>query len=286
MPMALLLTSHVSASMVGGANSRFVLNAAGIDSMLVPTVLFGRHPGWGEPGGGPIEQDMFQNVLSGIADNGMLSLTDIVLTGYFADVGQIFDSGAVIDVVRNSPRHHNGLHAYAKKPLVIVDPVMGDTPGGLYVSNAIAAAIIDQLVSRADLITPNVFELGRITRRTLADTPTMLRAARSLNCPALVSSVPCGGQIGVMYADKDEAWLVQHDRFPDVPKGTGDLLTAAFTAALIDKKPARQALEDAVSVTASIIARTREWNAPELPLVAGRTELAEPHIRLNAISLE
>ncbi|WP_412545104.1 PfkB family carbohydrate kinase [Maricaulis sp. MIT060901] len=284
--MALLLTSHVSASMVGGANSRFVLNAAGIDSMLVPTVLLGRHPGWGEPGGGPVEQEMFQSVLSGIADNGMLALTDVVLTGYFADVGQIYDSGAVIDVVRNSPRHHNGLHAYAKKPLVIVDPIMGDAPDGLYVSNAIAAGIIDQLVSRADLITPNVFELGRITRRTLTDTHSMLRAARSLDCPVLVSSVPCGGQIGVMYIDKDEAWLVQHDRFPDVPKGTGDLLTAAFTAAIINGKPAREALEESVSATASVIARAREWKSPELPIVAGQQELRDPHLKLSAVSLD
>lgn len=286
MPMALLLTSHVSASMVGGANSRFVLNAAGIDSMLVPTVLLGRHPGWGEPGGGPVEQDMFQSVLSGIADNGMLSLTDVVLTGYFADVGQIYDSGAVIDEVRNSPRQHNGLHAYTRKPLVVVDPIMGDAPDGLYVSNAIAAGIIDQLVSRADLITPNVFELGRITRRTLTDTHSMLRAARSLDCPVLVTSVPCGGQIGVMYVDRDEAWLVQHDRFPNVPKGTGDLLTAAFTAAIINRKPAREALEETVSATASVIARAREWKSPELPIVAGQRELHDPHLKLSAVSLD
>lgn len=286
MPMALLLTSHVSASMVGGANSRFVLNTAGVDTMLVPTVLYGRHPGWGAPGGGEVEQDLFQGMLSGLADNGMLSLTDVVLTGYFADVGQIYDTGSVIDVIRKSPRHHNGLHAYSEKPLVIVDPIMGDAPDGLYVSNAIAAGIIDQLVSRADLITPNVFELGRITRRSLTDTASMLRAARSLDCPALVSSIPCGGEIGVMYVDQEQAWLVQHERQMDVPRGTGDLLTAAFAGALVNRQPVRDALEHAVSVTASVIQRAREWRAPELPLVAARSDVTEPHIRLTATPLD
>lgn len=286
MPMALLLTSHVSASMVGGANSRFVLNAAGVDTMLVPTVLYGRHPGWGVPGGGDVEQDIFQGMLSGVADNGMLSLTDVVLTGYFADVGQIYDAGAAIDVVRKSPRHHNGLHAYCEKPMIIVDPIMGDAPGGLYVSNAIAAGIIDQLVSRADLITPNVFELGRITRRSLTDTASMLRAARSLNCPALVSSIPCGGEIGVMYVDQEQAWLVQHERQMEVPRGTGDLLTAAFTAALVNRQPVRDALEHAVSVTASVIQRAGEWRSPELPLVAAQSDVSEPHIQLSATALD
>lgn len=284
--MALLLTSHVSASMVGGANSRFVLNTAGVDTMLVPTVLYGRHPGWGAPGGGEVEQDLFQGMLSGLADNGMLSLTDVVLTGYFADVGQIYDTGSVIDVIRKSPRHHNGQHAWSEKPLVIVDPIMGDAPDGLYVSNAIAAGIIDQLVSRADLITPNVFELGRITRRSLTDTASMLRAARSLDCPALVSSIPCGGEIGVMYVDQEQAWLVQHERQMDVPRGTGDLLTAAFAAALVNRQPVRDALEHAVSVTASVIQRAREWRAPELPLVAARSDVTEPHIRLTARPLD
>ena len=67
--------------MVGGAVAERVLHQSGIDTMLVPTVLYGRHPGWGEPGGGPVEQDMFQSVLSGISDNGMLHFADIVLTG-------------------------------------------------------------------------------------------------------------------------------------------------------------------------------------------------------------
>ena len=54
MPLALILSSLVAASRVGGGVSERVLNAAKIDTMLVPTVLFGRHPGWGAPGGGPV----------------------------------------------------------------------------------------------------------------------------------------------------------------------------------------------------------------------------------------
>ena len=230
MLMALILSSLVAASRVGGGVSERVLNAAGIDTMLVPTVLYGRQPGWGPPGGGPVEQDMFEGVLSGISDQGLLDITDVVLTGYFADVGQIFDTAAVIDVVRKGSRVNRGVRAFAREPIVVVDPIMGDAPGGLYVPPAIAAGIKDQLVSRADLVTPNAFELGHITGRQLTDLASMVRAARSLDCPAIVTSLPRHGQIGVMYVDNDEAWLVTHERIPDAPKGTGDVLTARIAA--------------------------------------------------------
>lgn len=285
MPMALILSSHVAASLVGGGVGQRVLNHAGIDTMLVPTVLYGRHPGWGEPGGGVVEQDLFQSVLSGIADNGMLHLTDLVLTGYYADVGQVFDTASVIDVIRKSPREHEGAKAFAEEALIVCDPIIGDAPGGLYVSPAIAAAIKDQLVSRADLVTPNVFELGHLTGRTLTDLASMVRAARSLDRPCLVSSLPRHGRIGVMYVDADEAWLVTHDRCPSAPNGTGDLLTSAFLAKLIAGGGARASLEHAAAVTLSVVMRANEWSSRELPIVAARDVLTTPLVSLEAEAL-
>jgi pyridoxine kinase len=285
MPLALILSSHVAASRVGGGVSERVLNAAKIDTMLVPTVLYGRHPGWGPPGGGPVEQDMFEQVLSGIADQGLLDITDIVLTGYFADVGQVFDTAAVIDVVRKGRRVNKGVKAWSPRAMIIVDPVMGDAPGGLYVPAAIAAGIKDQLIPRADLITPNAFELGHITGRQLTDLASMVRAARSLDCPALVSSLPRQGQIGVMYVDPEEAWIVTHDRVPKAPKGTGDVLTAAFVAAISRGEEPKAALEFAVSVTVAVVRKAHEWQAPELPVVAAAGLLSEPDVRFEAEAL-
>jgi pyridoxal/pyridoxine/pyridoxamine kinase len=53
MPLALILSSYVAASRVGGGGQQYALAAFGIDPVLVPTVVFGRHPGKGAPGGGP-----------------------------------------------------------------------------------------------------------------------------------------------------------------------------------------------------------------------------------------
>ena len=51
MPLALILSSHVAGSRVGGSAQAAALVQFKVDSFVVPTVLYGRHPGWGAPGG-------------------------------------------------------------------------------------------------------------------------------------------------------------------------------------------------------------------------------------------
>ena len=55
MPLALIISSHVAASHVGGAAQAGALSILRIDAMVAPTVLYGRHPGWGPPGGAKVE---------------------------------------------------------------------------------------------------------------------------------------------------------------------------------------------------------------------------------------
>jgi pyridoxine kinase len=283
--MALLLSSHVAASMVGCVAQQFVFNNAGIDTMPVPTVTYGRHPGHGLPGGGVVDQEMFESALTGVAEQGMLDLTDIVLTGYFADAGQVFAAARTIDDVRAGTRERNGVKAFADRPLIAIDPILGDAPAGLYTPKPVAAAIKDQLVPRADLVTPNLFELGYLTGRTLTDLASMVRAAQSLERPVLVSSLPRHGKIGVMFVDAEEAWMVTHERCPAAPNGTGDLLTAAFLSAITNGADAKSALEHATAVTVSVVMRANEWKSWELPIVSAAAVLSEPLIKLEAEAL-
>ena len=110
----------------------------------------------------------------------------------------------------------------------------------------------------------------------------MVRAARSLERPVLVSSLPRHGQIGVMYVDAGEAWLVAHERFAEAPKGTGDVLTAAFVGALVNGAMPKAALEHAVAVTVSVVKRANDWGAPELPLVAAADVFRQPLVAVEA----
>ena len=62
----LILSSFVASSGVGGFAQSLVLSALGHEPVLAPTVLFGRHPGLGPPGGAAVAADVFEGVLEGV----------------------------------------------------------------------------------------------------------------------------------------------------------------------------------------------------------------------------
>jgi pyridoxine kinase len=281
MPMALILSSHVAGSRVGGSTQALVLAQFKIDPVVVPTVLYGRHPGWGAPGGAQVPIEAFEGMLDGIEANGLFGLIDLVITGYFASVEQVRAAGRAIDAVRAAPRDA----ALARKPYVVIDPVMGDAGKGLYVAAEVAQAIQDDLLPRADLLTPNVWELQRLSGADVRDPPSAVRAARLLGKPVLVSSVQRGGEIGVVYADKREAWLAAHQKVDNVPSGTGDLLAALFAASMLEGQTPSYGLARAVGGLAETVAAAAIWQSPELPIVAVGPKIknASPTVRMERL---
>jgi len=229
MPTVLILSSHVAASAVGGSAQVVAFARMGIETVLVPTVILGRHPGLGAPGGGPVSEAIFEDMLAGVEATGLPSRLDAVITGYFASPGQIAAAARAIDAVR----------AASPTARIVVDPIMGDHPKGLYVSEGVALAIAADLVPRADLVAPNAWELTRLGGRA------------ALGRPVLASSIDTPDGIGVIYADADEAWLAVHARLPAAPNGTGDLLTARFTGGLVLGLAPREALKEAVEAVAA-----------------------------------
>ena len=246
MASVLILSSHVATSDVGGSAQVVAFARAGIETVFAPTVLFGRHPGLGEPGGGPVGAEVFAGMLEGIAAAGVLMTLDAVITGYFASAEQVAIAARTLDAAR----------AASPGVRIIVDPIMGDHGKGLYVDPAVADAIVADLVPRAELIAPNAWEMERLTGRPINDPATALAAARSLGAAALVSSVTVEDEIGVVYADQDEAWLAVHRRAQDVPRGAGDVLIALFTGALLQGSSKAEALETAVGQIARRFAGT------------------------------
>ena len=81
MPVALILSSYVAASRVGGMAQALALAALGIEPVVVPTVLFGRHPGRGAPGGGAVAIETFDDLLAGVEADGVFARADLVITG-------------------------------------------------------------------------------------------------------------------------------------------------------------------------------------------------------------
>jgi len=232
-PVVLAISSQVAASTVGLRAIVPALQACGVETWPVPTVNFGRHPGWGAPGGRAVEPaDLAAMITAALAHPDAGRVTAIT-TGYFASPEQVH---AVADVLED---------ALASRSLT-VDPVLGDHDTGLYVPEDVEHAIRQRLIPKADLITPNAWEAERLTGVCVTDPASAHAAQRVLSRPCLISSVTVGERIGALYADDAHAIVAHTPRRTEVPRGVGDLLTAGFLGARLMGAPPPAALAEAV----------------------------------------
>lgn len=279
MPLVLVISSYVAASRVGGGIAPYVLAPMKVDPVHVPTCLFGRHPGWGAPGGAPVAAQTMTSMLEGVQANGLFGLTDAVVTGHFSAPDQVAVACEAIDRIRATPRSPSHEHA-PENPLIIVDPVMGDEAPGLYIKPETAAALMADLTPRADIVAPNLWEFACLTATSLSTLQTpedVAREARKRGGRWLISSIPSPKGIGVLYVDPDTALLAETSRIAGrIPNGTGDMLTLRFTGGLVSGLGTEAALADAVGATHLVIDKTVQWRGPELNLAACSDLLASP----------
>ncbi|MDB5476985.1 MAG: pdxK [Phenylobacterium sp.] len=272
MALALIMSSFVAASRIGGAAQQYVLAAHRIDPVLAPTVMFGRSPAKGSEGQ-VTAPPVFRRMLADIEADAMFGYVDLVITGHFSLPAQVEIAAEVLERIRA---------AAERRPVVIVDPIMGDAPGGLYVKPEVAAAVADRLVPLADWITPNLWELSRLAGLEATDATSAAAAARKLGRPALVTSVPAGpGEIGLLFAAGDEAVLFAHPKLKQAPNGTGDLVTASFGAGLVEGLAPLAAAERAARAVAEAVQASKAWGSPELPLVALADRLVNPTAKVR-----
>ena len=267
MPVALILSSFVAASRIGGGAQQYVLAAHRIDPVLAPTVLFGRNPAMGAAGD-VTSPDVLRRMLADIEADAIFGEVDLVITGHFSLSEQVEIAAGLLERVRA---------AASRAPVVVVDPIMGDAPKGLYVKAEVAAAVAERLIPLADWITPNLWELERLSGETIGDARAAAAACRKLGRGALVTSVPTGeGEIGLLYCDAQEAVLFSHKRLGRAPSGTGDLVTASFGAGLVEGLAPLAAAERAARVAAESVQAALEWGSVDLPIVALAERLVSP----------
>jgi len=266
-PVALILSSFVAASRIGGAAQQYVLAAHRIDPVLAPTVMFGRSPAKGAEGQ-VTSPAVLRRMLADIEADALFGELDLVITGHFSTAAQVEIAAELLERVRAGA---------ARRPILLVDPIMGDAPKGLYVQPAVAEAVTDRLAPLADWITPNLWELGRLTGRQVADAAAAAAAARALGRPALVTSAPAGAdEIGLVLWDGAAATLFAHPKAAQAPNGTGDLVTASFGAGLIEGLTPLAAAERAARAAAEAVEAARAWKSADLPLVAIAERLVRP----------
>ena len=273
-----MISSFTASSHVGSVVSAFVLRRMGIDVTVLPTTLFGRHPGWGTPGGGIVSAAQLEDMWAAIRDQ-MTSQSftfDAVMTGYMGDVDHVTLSASVLDQI--------------KPPIRLIDPVMGDgsrSKGGLYIPEDRAEAICDLLIPRATIATPNLWEWRYITGSLDEPDGYRPRALAGVK-ETLVTSVPRDEQIGAMLFAQEHVYQTFHDRFYGVPNGGGDTLAAAYLGQRLNGTEPKQALGRSVSSVFAIMGEAKRTDDGELPLIRAQNYLDEdggaPQLPVDTLS--
>src|SRR5579859_730709 len=267
MPLALILSSFVAAGRIGGAAQQYVLAAHHIDPVLVPTVMLGRSPARGAHGQAT-RPELFSQMLADVEADALFGYVDLVITGYFSSAAQVEIAAQALTRIKVAAQ---------RKPILLVDPILGDAPKGLYVSPQVAEALAALLIPLADWITPNLWELERLTGSRIVGVDAALAAARKLGKPALVTSAPArADEAAVLFVDEDRAVLFAHPRLSHAPNGTGDLIAASFGAGLVEGLEPQASVERATRAASQAVQAAQDWRAPELPIIALGEQLVRP----------
>jgi pyridoxine kinase len=262
------ISSHVVRGSVGNRAIVFSLETMGHPVWSMPTVILPWHPGHGPSTRIPVNSAAFASAIDDIAGSRRAAEVKAVISGYFGEVGQI---EAVARLVK-------ALKARNPDLLYVCDPVIGDLKG-LYVPEAIAAAIRDQLLPLADIATPNRYELGWLTGVALESNAQIMDAALMLGPRRVLvtSAVPMmAGGVGNLLLTDRVALLAEHRMVDNPPNGLGDLTAALFLSRLMRGEGEERALQMTTAAVFEILARSVKRGADELMLSEDYSSFSTP----------
>ena len=279
----LSIQSSVAYGHVGNSAAVFPLQRLGVEVWPVHTVHFSNHTGYGEWRGPLLPADDVRAVIQGVEERGAFPEVEAVLSGYQGgeDIG-----GVILEAVER-------VKAANPAAIYACDPVMGNAKSGCFVHPAIPVLLRERVVPRADLITPNQFELGYLTDtdpHTLEETITSVEAARTMGpSTVLVTSVlrpdAPDETVEMIAVHGDTAWIVQTPLLPMKANGSGDVTAALFTAHLLATSDPKVALERTASSVFELLRITLDSGRRELQLVQAQETIANPAGRFTATAL-
>jgi pyridoxine kinase len=141
----------------------------------------------------------------------------------------------------------------------------------------------DQVVPKADLLTPNQFELEFLTGRTVSSNAELLDAVDAVRemgpQTVLVTSVQTpqtpDDEIEMVAVSAEGAWSVRTPLLPLTVNGAGDATAALFLAHTLEAGP-QTALERTASSVFAVLKATVAGGHGEIQLIAAQDTIANP----------
>lgn len=270
----LSIQSSVAYGHVGNSAAVFPLQRLGHEVWPVLTVHFSNHTGYGEWRGPLLAADDVRAVIAGIGDRGVLGEADAVLSGYQGDpaVGAI-----ILDTVAR-------VKELNPDAVYCCDPVMGDVGRGMFVRPGIPEFMRDTVVPKADIVTPNHFELDFLAGRSTTTLAEILdavddvraRGPRDVLVTSVIHDEVPEGRLDVVAVSDEGAWAVETPLLPILPNGCGDVTAALYLAHLRTTGSAAAALARTTSSVFAMLELTIAAGTREIQLVAAQDAIAEP----------
>jgi pyridoxine kinase len=165
------------------------------------------------------------------------------------------------------------------------DPVIGDVGPGEYVRAGIADFLRERALPAADVITPNQFELERLSGQGSATLPAALAASESLRArgprAVLVTSLHTAetprDAVDMLACDASERFMVRTPLLPVAVNGAGDAAAALFFFHYLRTGDLAEALARTASSVFGIVRRTAQAGSREILLIEAQEELVAPN---------
>ena len=192
----------------------------------------------------------------------------------------------VLDVVQK-------VRAANPEAIYLCDPVMGHPAKGCVVPQGVQDHHATASAAAANVLCPNVLELGVMTGTEPTSPAEVLSAARQLldKGPRLVlvkhlahAGLAPHDAFEMLLVARSQAWHVSTPLLPfsRPPVGVGDLTSGLFLAGLLHGKTPPEALEHTAAAYFEVMQATSAVDQYELQLVAAQEGIAAPRQRFEA----
>jgi pyridoxine kinase len=268
------IQSHVAYGHVGNSAAVFALQRLGVEVWPIHTVQFSNHTGYGTWQGRVFDAGLIRDLAAGLEARGVLGECDGVLSGYIGspEIGE-----AILDCVATARRANPAAH-------YCCDPVIGDVGKGVFVREGVEAFMREKAMRLADIVTPNHFELGRLTgreSRTLVQAREAVKALHDLGPRTVLVTSLCVGDtpadaVDLLASDETGQFRLRTPKLDVAANGAGDAIAAMFCAHYLRSGRIDEAVSRAASSVFGVLGKTAETGAPEIQLVLAQDEIVNP----------
>ncbi|EQB2603033.1 pyridoxal kinase PdxY [Aeromonas salmonicida] len=286
MKRILSIQSHVVFGCAGNSAAVFPMRRMGMEVWPVNTVQFSNHTQYSQGWQGMVMPDgHIRQLITGLADIGVLGQCDALLSGYLGSAEQ--GEEILAAVARLKALNPNALY--------FCDPVMGHPDKGCIVVPGVADFLKNRALTCADMLAPNLLELEQLTEREIRNVPQALAACQQLRDQGVkLVMVKYLGKAGfamdrfeMLLVCEEGAFHISRPLYPFArdPIGVGDLLSATMLANLLAGFTPVAAFERTNASVDAVVAQTRLAEAYELQLVAAQQAMVLPQVREQATRL-